>query len=36
MEIVRMGNTYEVWDYYGNRVFDGTEAECEQFIDDND
>jgi len=23
----------EVWDYWGNRLFEGTRAECEDFID---
>ena len=27
---------FEVWDYWGNRVFEGeTRQECEEWIDDN-
>lgn len=32
-EILKSGfSTYEVVDYYGDRMFEGTLAECEDFI----
>ena len=35
LEILKCStNVYEVLDYYGNHLFDGTEAECEDFVCD--
>lgn len=33
LEILNFGeDRCEVWDYYGNRLFEGTEAQCEDFV----
>ena len=26
----------EVWDYWGTRLFEGTRAECEEYVADNE
>lgn len=35
MEILHIGDHYEVWDYDGFVLFEGTEAECADYIDEN-
>ena len=33
LEILKCGeDSYEVLDYYGVRIFEGTEAQCEDFV----
>jgi hypothetical protein len=32
LEILNVGYSYEVWDYDGHRMFEGTLAECEDFV----
>jgi len=35
MEIVKVCDSYQVWDYNGFVEFEGTEIECEDYISDN-
>ena len=35
-EILGFGGHYEVWDWWGNRVFEAaTELECQEWMDNN-
>ena len=36
LEIVKVAHGCEVWDYWGNCVFEGTLAQCEEYILDNE
>lgn len=40
LEIVNFGKpsleNCEVWDYWGNRVFEGTYAQCQEYISENE